>query len=124
MQSAETPARYSAAALLAFAQALLRKAGVRDAIARDVAEILVDGDLLGHTTHGLAQLADYLREIENGRMLCDGEPQIVASRPAAQTWDGRRLPGPWLTLRALDCADAMARTYGTGTVTIRRSHHI
>ena len=57
-------------------------------------------------------------------MLKAGEPAIVSSRPAAQAWDGRRLPGPWLTLRALDTAMAMAATHGTGTVTIRRSHHI
>ena len=37
--------------------ALLARAGVRDDIARDVAGILVDGDLMGHTTHGLALLA-------------------------------------------------------------------
>jgi LDH2 family malate/lactate/ureidoglycolate dehydrogenase len=35
-----------------------------------------------------------------------------------------RLPGPWLTLRALDTAAAMATRHGTGTVVIRRSHHI
>ena len=34
------------------------------------------------------------------------------------------MPGPWLTLRAIDAAIAMAATQGTGTVTIRRSHHI
>jgi len=39
-------------------------------------------------------------------------------------WDGERLPGPWLTLRALDRAAAMARVCGTGTVVIRHSHHI
>jgi L-lactate dehydrogenase len=53
-----------------------------------------------------------------------GEPDIVSDRPAAQTWDGRRLPGPWLTLRALDAAAKMAGANGTGTVVIRRSHHI
>ena len=39
-----------------------------------------------------------------------GEPTVVNARPAAQTWDGNRLPGPWLTLRALDAAMAMATT--------------
>ena len=39
-------------------------------------------------------------------------------------WDGRRLPGPWLTLRAIDVATTLARTFGTGTVNIRHSHHI
>lgn len=118
------PERFASDSLTAFAQALLDGAGVRADIARDVAEILVAGDLLGHTTHGLALLGGYLGEIEKGAMARDGAPQIVNSRPAAETWDGGRLPGPWLTLRALDKAADMAATYGTGTVVIRRAHHI
>jgi L-lactate dehydrogenase len=54
----------------------------------------------------------------------DGEPQVVTARAATQAWDGRRLPGPWLTLRALEAAAAMAAIHGSGTVVIRRSHHI
>jgi len=116
--------RFAADALSAFARALLDRAGLRDDIARDVADILVEGDLLGHTTHGLALLAPYLAELEKGAMAKSGAPEVVNERPAAQTWDGRRLPGPWLTLRALDTASTMAATHGTGTVVIRRSHHI
>jgi LDH2 family malate/lactate/ureidoglycolate dehydrogenase len=122
--AAEAAPRHRAADLVVFAHALLARAGVADAMARDVAAILVDGDLMGHTTHGLAQLAGYLGEIDKGAMGKGGAPDVIASRPAAQTWDGRRLPGPWLTLRALDVAAAMAQTHGTGTVVIRRSHHI
>jgi LDH2 family malate/lactate/ureidoglycolate dehydrogenase len=122
----ERPAmeRYPAEALTAFAHALLARAGVRDDIARDVADVLVDGDLLGHTTHGLALLPGYLREVEQGTMRKDGAPTVISARPAAATWDGHRLPGPWLTLRAIDAAIAMAMTQGTGTVSVRRSHHI
>jgi len=116
--------RFSADALATFATALLERAGVRGDIARDVADVLVTGDLLGHTTHGLGLLAPYLGEIEKGTMKKAGEPIVVNARPAAQTWDGDRLPGPWLTLRALDTAATMAATHGTGTVVIRRSHHI
>ena len=116
--------RFAAAALTAFATSLVERAGVRHDMAADVADVLVTGDLLGHTTHGLALLAPYLGEIERGTMTRTGEPDIVSARPAAQTWDGRRLPGPWLTLRALDAAAKMAAANGTGTVVIRRSHHI
>ncbi|HEX4882830.1 MAG TPA: Ldh family oxidoreductase [Casimicrobiaceae bacterium] len=115
---------YDAQDLVAFAHALLTRAGMRDDIARDVAAILVDGDLLGHTTHGLAQLPGYLGELDKGTMRKEGEPIVVASHPATAAWDGQRLPGPWLTLRALDAAAAMAATQGSGTVVIRRSHHI
>jgi L-lactate dehydrogenase len=92
--------------------------------AGDVANVRVDGDLMGHTTHGLQLLPPYLGEIEKGGMRVDGEPEVLSSRPAAQLWDGRRLPGPWLVLRALDEAARRASTQGTGTVVIRRSHHI
>ena len=116
--------RYSADDLVAYASTLLARAGVREDIAQDVAAVLTDADLLGHTTHGLQLLAPYLAEIEAGSMAKSGEPRVLNSRPAAQAWDGARLPGPWLVLRALDAASTMAQTYGCGTIVIRRSHHI
>ena len=119
-----TRPRHSAPELVAFATALLGRAGVRDDIAAAVADVLVTGDLLGHTTHGLALLAPYLGEIEKGTMKASGAPRVVNARPAAELWDGGRLPGPWLVLQAMDTAMAMARVQGTGTVVIRRSHHI
>src|SRR6059036_103867 len=117
-----TTALYRADDLRNFARALIERAGVRNDIGRDVADVLLDGDLLGHTTHGLALLAPYLGELANGKMAKAGEPNVLVQRPATQTWDGERLPGPWLTLRALDAATTMARTYGTGTVVVKRSH--
>jgi L-lactate dehydrogenase len=116
--------RYRADALRAFALALLEKSGVRADIAADFAAVLVDGDLLGHSTHGLAMLPLYLNELANDTMTKDGHYEVVNRRPAVELWDGRRLPGPWLTLRAMERATAMARDCGTGTVVIRRSHHI
>ena len=124
LDAAEDAPRHPIDALTAYATALLRAAGARDDVARDVAAILLDGDLMGHTTHGLALLPAYLHELAEGRMRTSGEPAIVHRAAAAQTWDGQRLPGPWLTLRALDAARAMATSQGTGTVVIRRSHHI
>ncbi|RYY92838.1 MAG: Ldh family oxidoreductase, partial [Comamonadaceae bacterium] len=114
----------SAESLTRFALHLLEAAGLPPDRAAVVADVLVEGDLMGHTTHGLALLAPYLREIEAGTMRAEGEPEVLAESPAALTWDGRRLPGPWLVLRALEAAAGMARTQGTGTVVIRRSHHI
>jgi LDH2 family malate/lactate/ureidoglycolate dehydrogenase len=66
--TAQQATRYRADDLRAFARALLDRAGVRADIGRDVADILLDADLLGHTTHGLALLAPYLAEIDKGAM--------------------------------------------------------
>ncbi|MCX6951900.1 MAG: Ldh family oxidoreductase [Verrucomicrobia bacterium] len=117
-------ARHPASTLIAYATALLSRAGLDADKAAAVAVVLTEGDLLGHTTHGLALLAPYLAEIEKGAMTKTGEPHVVADFPAAVTWDGRRLPGPWLVTRALDLAIPRAKTCGTCTVVIRRSHHI
>lgn len=113
-----------AARLADFASTLLARAGMPADKALAVATVLVDGDLMGHTTHGLQLLAPYLAEIEKGAMTIDGDPEVLSSRPAGQLWDGRRLPGPWLVLRALEHATRVAAEQGTGTVVIRRSHHI
>ncbi len=117
-------ARYSAEALRSTAAALLAAAGMDTDMARDVAAVLVEGDLLGHDTHGLALLAPYLAELDAGSMRKAGSYSVLNERAAAALWDGERLPGPWLTLRAIDDAIARARHCGTGTIVIRRSHHI
>ena len=116
--------KYAAPHLLSFAQQLLRSAGLSQDKAEAVADVLLEGDLLGHTTHGLALLAPYLAELASGKMRQEGVPQVVSDRPAAVTWDGQRLPGPWLVLQAIELAAARAATQGTCTVVIRRSHHI
>lgn len=117
-------ARYPAVALREFGSALLVGVGLEPEKAKVVADVLVEGDLLGHTTHGLALLAPYLAELEKGSMKKTGQPLTVADFPAAVTWDGQRLPGPWLVVRALDLAIARAKQNGLCSVAIRRSHHI
>ena len=119
-----TAPRYAVPELVEFARAMLARVGLRDDIARDVAEMLVEADLMGHTTHGLALLAAYLGELDKGAMAKDGAPVVTERRDATQMWDAGRLPGPWVTLRAFDAATEMAKAAGTGTVVVRRSHHI
>jgi L-lactate dehydrogenase len=93
-------------------------------LARDVAAVLVEGDLLGHDTHGLALLAPYLEQLQGGTMNRSGCYRIVNERASTALWDGDRLPGPWLTLRAIDDAIDRAQRFGAGTVVVKRSHHI
>lgn len=116
--------RFSADSLVDFAAALCTHCGMGSAPARDVASVLVEGDLLGHDTHGLHLLKPYLDALERQAMLASGEIEVIASRPAVASWDGKYLPGPYLTLRAIDTATKMAQQYGTGSIAIRRSSHI
>ncbi|NUU01149.1 Ldh family oxidoreductase [Herbaspirillum robiniae] len=119
-----SPERFSADELRRFATELLQKAGLEADKAASVAGTLVDGDLLGHDTHGLALLAPYVKELEKGAMTKAGQPEVLSVRAAALAWDGRRLPGPWLVHQGIDALIPKARDYGSASLTIHHSHHI
>jgi LDH2 family malate/lactate/ureidoglycolate dehydrogenase len=116
--------RIGADELRRFAADLFVAAGMDGAKAGTVAEILVEADLMGHTTHGLALAPRYLKEIGDGSMAVAGTPEVVSDRGACVVWDGLRLPGVWVTAQAVDLAVERARQYGTVTVVVRNNHHI
>lgn len=117
--------RYRADDLRTLATTLLEGAGLAGDRARVVADVLLEGDLLGHTTHGLDLLGAYLRELDEGRMATAGEPVTIADRGSALTWDGGYLPGPWLVTQAIAAASARLGAHSPiVTVVIRRSHHL
>ena len=116
--------RYDAEHLTDFAHVLLKCAGMEDLIALDVAEVLVEGDLLGHDTHGLQLLGPYLAELEKGTMQKEGEVTVLSEHTVVASWDGQRLPGPHLVRQAINWALPRARMHGQASVAIRRSHHI
>lgn len=115
---------YAAAELRRFAAALFRSAGL-DGDKPDVtAGVLVEADLMGHSTHGLALAPRYLQDLQSGSMEATGEPEAVSDRGACVCWNGRRLPGVWLVSTAVDLALDRVERYGTVTVAIGNSHHI
>ena len=116
--------RFDAPALRQFGKALLTASGLAEDRAGDVADVLLEGDLLGHTTHGFALLPAYLKALKENTMEKSGEPAVVADHGAALTWDGRYLPGPWLVRRAIQIASERLTEHPVITVVIRRSHHI
>jgi L-lactate dehydrogenase len=115
---------HRAADLLAFATSLLAAEGLPADRATAVAEVLLESDLLGHTTHGLDMLAPYLKDLEAGRMARTGEPETLSDHGSALVWDGRYLPGPWLVKRAIATAGERLAGHSVAVVVIRRSHHI
>ena len=120
----DTSVKYHVSELKGFAADVLRKAGLETNVAELVAETLVEADLMGHTTHGLQLLGNYVKELENDLMTKSGGPELVSDQGAAVTWDGNYLPGPWLVHKAIDLAFERVKSYPVVTIVIRRSHHI
>ena len=116
--------RYQSNDLILYIEALFVAAGMDADKSTIVAPLLVEADLMGHTTHGVAQAPAYLSGLENGLMRGTGDPLVVADRGATITWDGQRISGVWLTAKAIDLAVERSKKYGTATIAIRRSGHI
>ena len=115
--------RVAAPDLTAFALALLVSGGLDPDLALTTAEVLVEGDMIGHDTHGVGLLPWYLDELAAGHMARSGDPAVVSDRGAAFVWDGRRLPGAVLLTRAMDLACDRAAALGVVTAAIHSAHH-
>jgi len=115
-----TATRYDHASLVEFASQLGTKAGLPPERARVQAEVLVEADLMGHTTHGLAMLPNFLKALESGAMRATGEPEVVSDRGSAVVWDADRLPGTWLLSRAIGEACARTAEHPVVSFAIRR----
>ena len=103
---------------------LFEAAGLPSDKAITVAELLLEADLMGHTTHGIALAPRYLKELGDGSMNADGAPDVLVDRGATVVWDGCRLPGVWVTAQAIDLGLSRVREFGTFTIVIRNNHHI
>ncbi|MDB5371120.1 MAG: lactate dehydrogenase [Roseomonas sp.] len=116
--------RYDAAALRGFAAALFTHAGVESRQATVMADVLVEADLLGHATHGLALVPKYIDDIATGVLATQGEVEVLSDRGACVAWNGHGLPGAWLVTQAMQLAFDRVATHGTVSIAIGESHHI
>jgi LDH2 family malate/lactate/ureidoglycolate dehydrogenase len=107
----------------AFARRLLLAHGVPEADAAIVAGCLVSADLRGVDTHGLTRLPGYLERVRRG--LIEPRPVLTPKRvtPVAAALDGQNGFGFVVGTRAMAEAIAMAREFGIGVTSVRRSTH-
>ena len=107
----------------AFARRLLIAHGVPEADAAIVASCLVSADLRGVDTHGLTRLPGYLDRVRRG--LINASPALEPKRvtPVAAALDGQNGFGFVTGTRAMQEAIAIAREFGIGIVSVRRSTH-
>ena len=118
------PQRFERTALFTLARDLLVHAGLEAHIAAVVADLLIQTDEIGVTTHGLSMIPYYLPELANGNMTTHGTHDVVADHKVTMVWDGNGLPGHWVMTQALATCMERAADLGMAAMAIRRSHHI
>lgn len=115
---------YDYAGLRDFGVALGEKVGLAPDRARTQAEILLEADLMGHTTHGFALLPGFLGSLQSGAVRAAGEPKVISDAGATAFWDANDLPGTWVLSKAIDEACARADKHGVVTCVLKNTGHI
>lgn len=108
----------------ALALDLLIAAGMPQDRAEAMAKVMIQTDLMGHRTHGLAFLPTYLDRIKAGSIATDGDIEVLAEGPSHFAWGALHLPGAWVMRRAMDKMFGMLDGFPVATATIGGCSHI
>lgn len=109
--------------LEALAYTALKAAGAPDASARQVAQILLEADLRGVASHGMARLPVYVQRMKAGLINAVAEPEIAYQFGGLAIVDGHNGLGPSAALFATDLAAALINCHGVAWVSVRNSNH-
>ena len=100
--------------LMKFCTSVLIKLRMDEEKANDTSDILIEADLMGHSTHGVRLLPLYIKDIEAGNMIVTGQEEIIKDTGGCLTIDGKNLPvAPFGGTKALLTPDPMALAFPT-----------
>jgi LDH2 family malate/lactate/ureidoglycolate dehydrogenase len=103
---------------------LFEKVGLPEPKASVTTKILLEGELLGHRTHGLQLTMPYIEHIRKKSMETEGNFDVLNKTSTSELWDGKYQSGPWLIESAIRKASKMASNQGVGSIVIQKSSHI
>jgi len=103
---------------------LLEGAGVPAATAARVSDSLVESNLMGHDSHGIIRLLEYLDSIAKGRIDPHAEVELVKETPTTALLDAHWAFGQVAAARAMAIAIEKARARQVAVVGMAHSSHI
>lgn len=102
---------------------LFKASGLESGAAATAAKILVDADLRGVWSHGVARVPMYRERIRKGVAKARPDIKVTKVAPAAALVDGDDGLGLVVAPRAMQVAIDLARESGIGMAGVRRSGH-
>ena len=117
------PLHISATALTRFAARILEAKGVSERDAHITADVLVQADLRGIGSHGVARLRRYVDGLDCGMMKARPVTEVVSETPATALIDAGGGLGQPASHLAMSMAIEKAEKLGAGFVTVRNSNH-
>ena len=116
--------RVDADRLRTYTTRLCEAVGTPSDIAEAEAEILVNADLRGHTSHGVYHLPNYLRAVEDKSLILDVVPEIVNETPSAALVDARSGWGHYSAQWSMQLAIDKAEETGVGAISLASANPI
>lgn len=106
-----------------FTKNVFLKIGCSKVDAELATEVLVNADLRGIDSHGVARLIGYVRLWESGRINPTPEIKIIHETPSTAVIDGDAGLGLVVAPKAMEVAMEKAKNVGTGWVSVKNSNH-
>ncbi|HVO37360.1 MAG TPA: Ldh family oxidoreductase [Candidatus Acidoferrum sp.] len=113
----------SAEKLRSFCAEALEKLGVSAQDAEITARVLVEADLRGIDSHGVARMSRYVAGIQQGMMRPKANARVVHETPVTATIDADAGLGQPISYRAMQLAVRKAQEHYLGFVAVRNSNH-
>lgn len=110
--------------LIGFVEQIFQGAGAPADIAATVAGSLVKSDMVGHESHGVVRVRQYLDAIERGDIDPAARPQVVHERPTLCLVDACNAFGQVAAAYAMEQAIDRAQTYGLAAVGLKQCGHV
>lgn len=103
---------------------IMIKAGIPEADARIIGDVLLQADKLGFDSHGVNRLKTiYLDRIKDGILEPVTNYKIIKEGPTTAVIDGQNGMGHVISYNAMKLAIEKAKKYGMGMVAVRNSSH-
>jgi LDH2 family malate/lactate/ureidoglycolate dehydrogenase len=115
--------RFPAKTLRLFCTEALEKLGVAHEDAQITANVLVEADLRGIDSHGVARMSRYVSGIQQGMMRPKATPKVVHETPTTATIDADAGLGQPVSYRAMQLAIRKAKEHFLGFVGVKNSNH-
>lgn len=111
-------------ALQTFGTQLFVACGVPVEQATQAGHHLVEANLVGHDSHGIIRIPNYVKALRSGTIKPVGNHKIVRETPASMTIDANGSFGIVMGYQAMQWAVDRAKQHTLGAVAVHRSSHI
>ena len=104
--------------------AVFTAAGATPAAAEVVASLLVDANAVGHDSHGVIRVPQYITTIEKGDIDPEAPVAVVRESAVSAVLDGQWGFGQVVMNHAVEWGIERAGRYGVAAVTVKNANHI